>query len=643
VNARPLHLRFVAAALLLAAFLSLAASATATPPATPLDLRVAGGEGWQADNDFRLDWRNPDPATVAAVRYRVSYLAGTVVLSSRLPWETDRVEDIHVPAPGRYRAEVWLESAIGEQGPVAAASLRFDDVSPAAIGLSLPDEWIGGDKQPLLRLNYPAAPLPLSGIRGYAIVAGPAPIHPCTAPDRCTEAETDLAAGVSDDSLLLPDLPEGAVHVRAVAVSGAGVAGPAASGIVHVDRTPPVLTLAGAPDRWVSRAVTVAAGARDELSGMTGGGASIGITVDGGAPAVVSGDSVSVTVSAEGVHFIAAHARDAAGNSGGAASTTIRIDRTPPRVAFATVLDPADPELLSARVADRLSGPDPARGSIGVRPRGSRRQFAPLPTAVAGDRLLARWDSDRYPPGLYEFQATAYDSAGNAAATQLRADGAKLVLPAPLKVATRLLAGFGARQLPARTIGFGKRVTVSGALGDAGGGALAGLPLLVTERFGDGSATRRHELRTGRGGSFALRVQPGPGRRIELGFAGTRTLAATSAGALELKVRTGVSMRASAASARIGGRPLIFSGSVADRAAIPADGKSVELQFKLPGLPWTQFRTVRTDPRGRFRYPYRFSDDDSRGVRFGFRAFVPAEPGWPYEPAASRPVFVTGR
>ncbi len=31
---------------------------------------------------------------------------------------------------------------------------------------------------------------------------------------------------------------------------------------------------------------------------------------------------------------------------------------------------------------------------------------------------------------------------------------------------------------------------------------------------------------------------------------------------------------------------------------------------------------MQTNRRGRFHYAYRFSDDDSRGVRFRFRAFV---------------------
>jgi hypothetical protein len=51
---------------------------------------------------------------------------------------------------------------------------------------------------------------------------------------------------------------------------------------------------------------------------------------------------------------------------------------------------------------------------------------------------------------------------------------------------------------------------------------------------------------------------------------------------------------------------------------------------------------VQTNRLGRFRYAYRFSDDDSRGVRFRFRAFVPAQRDWPYEPSATRPVAVRG-
>jgi hypothetical protein len=96
--------------------------------------------------------------------------------------------------------------------------------------------------------------------------------------------------------------------------------------------------------------------------------------------------------------------------------------------------------------------------------------------------------------------------------------------------------------------------------------------------------------------------------------------------------------------ARVGGRPVVFRGGIAaNGTAIPAEGKVVQLQFRLPGLPWSEFRTIHTDPHGHFHYAYRFADDDSRGVRFQFRAYAPAQAGWPFEPAGSLPVQVLGR
>ena len=63
----------------------------------------------------------------------------------------------------------------------------------------------------------------------------------------------------------------------------------------------------------------------------------------------------------------------------------------------------------------------------------------------------------------------------------------------------------------------------------------------------------------------------------------------------------------------------------------------------MAGLAWSEFRTVQTDRRGRFSYRYAFADDDSRGVRFQFRAHLPAQEHWPYEPGSSRAIVVSGR
>ena len=109
-------------------------------------------------------------------------------------------------------------------------------------------------------------------------------------------------------------------------------------------------------------------------------------------------------------------------------------------------------------------------------------------------------------------------------------------------------------------------------------------------------------------------------------------------------MRAAIRFHASSAAAAIGGPPVVFSGRIVPgEATIPAAGRPVELQFRVPGGDWSEFRTVQTDRHGRFRYPYSFSDDDSRGVRFQFRAYAPPQPGWPYDPGTSLPVAVTGR
>ncbi|HWT89509.1 MAG TPA: hypothetical protein VN179_00205, partial [Solirubrobacterales bacterium] len=136
-----------------------------------------------------------------------------------------------------------------------------------------------------------------------------------------------------------------------------------------------------------------------------------------------------------------------------------------------------------------------------------------------------------------------------------------------------------------------------------------------------------------------------PSREVVASFAGNRVLTRASGASARLEVPASVRLRASAARARIGGAPVVFRGRVAAAGteAAAVKGLPVELQFRFRGGRWSEFRTVETDARGRFRYAYRFSDDDSRGVRFQFRAHVKGREGWPYGPGSSRPVSVTGR
>jgi hypothetical protein len=660
----------LAASLVLAAALAslaLPVAADATPP-PPTELRVGDGEdAWHSDRAFRLFWHNP--AGVAAVHYRVRDPLGSVVVGERrLDWAADFIDPIQVPAiPGAYLAEVWLEDSAGNQGARAAAQLRFDDARPAAVRPRPPADWIGRTGFPLsVRLEHPATE-PLSGIRGYAVaVDSMLGREPCARPDRCSDAETDLHGGAENDVLVIPELPEGTSHVSAVAVSGSGMrSATTGRAVLRVDETDPVTRLSGAPAGWVDHPLTLTATATDpgptsgSGSGMvvdgTGPAPFTAIRIDGAAPVVAAGDQVSTQVIGEGAHRVAFYARDLAGNVDDGGNTNgipnrppstvlVRIDRTPPAVAFLNAQDPLDPELIRARVVDPLSGADLARGWIGVRRGGSGDPFLPLPPAPSPPgELRARWDSDAHPPGEYEFVATGYDRAGNATTTTRRADGGAMVLTNPLKTPTALPAGFGGATT--RAVPYGRGVLLSGRLTSGHGEPLAHAPVRIVERFdGDILAPRESTVWSDASGGFVARLAAGPSREAVAVFDGSPTLTRASSHPLRLAVRSAVSLRASSAQARVGGPPLVFHGRVAAApGTIPPAGKSVQLQFRLAGLPWSEFRTVQTDRRGRFRYAYRFSDDDSRGARFRFRAYAPAQDGWPYEPAGSLPIVVRGR
>lgn len=646
-----------AAVLVCLAIVSLAGAPAAGAALRPLGLSVDGGEeSWHPQRSFALRWSNP-PGPIAAVHYRVLNPAGQIAVGeATLDWAATAIQHLSVPStPGAYTAEVWLEDGDGAEGTPVTAKLRFDNGEPGQIEPAAVPAWIARTAFPFtLHLGHPAGPPPLSGIRGYAAAIDRLPAgSACLALASCGASEAELRKGVGEDSLAIAELPEGTSYLHAVAVSGSGTrsAIPATTAL-HVDETDPVTLLAGNPDGWANRPLTLTAIAADATSGMSTSGAGepfTAIRIDGGAPVSAAGSQVSATVIASGVHAVAYYARDAAGNvaDGGAsngranhlpATAVVKIDREPPRIAFAGAQDPLDPERIEARAADSLSGLDPASGSIGVRPAGSGERFIELPSELSGPLLRARWDSEAYPPGEYEFRATVDDIAGNSASSLLKSDGSPLRLSSPLKVATTLLSRFRSR-----TVRYGRGASFSGRLFAGRRAPLAGMPVRLIERFDPGSVPRERvtTVRTGDGGAFNIHLDPGPSRDLIAVAPPTATLRGASSRPLRLTVRSGVRIRVSSSVARVGGAPVVFRGGVAG-GAVPAEGKVVQLQFRLPGLPWSEFRTVRTDPRGHFRYAYRFADDDSRGARFQFRAFAPAQAGWPYEPAGSLPVQVLG-
>jgi len=622
----------------LALALALALLGAATVP------RAAVADGWQADTTFFLYWQSSVPPGAAKSYFRLRDEEGNAT-DREWRWGVELVPVVGVPpVPGVYELEAWLEDAVGRELQRETASLQFDDEPPAPPVPEAPQRWLVATDPALLRIGHPAEPIPLSGIRGYAIsVDRGKGSKPCAGPV-CTAKETDLAGGIGDDAISLGTLPEGLHYVRVAAVSGSGVASPVATAVFKVDATFPRVSLGGVPGGWSRGPVELTAQAEDALSGVAPAGPSgpfTAIAVDGGAPITAAGDTAESWVSGSGTHTVAFWARDAAGNAadgsaGAPAPETalVRIDEVPPEVEFAAAQDPSDPERIEAVVADPLSGPSRNRGSIGVRLAGTRARYEPLPTQIDGGRLIARWDSDSYPEGKYEFLATGFDLAGNAATGADRARGGRMVLVNPLKTPVTLTAKLS-------------HLRLEGRLRRLGGGALSGQEVEVTESFATGAAPERRTtlVQTRPDGTFSLRLEPGPSRQVSVSFAGTRLLSRETGPVARFGSKTRIRFAASATSAAVGGRPVVFKGRVATKGVAPrgAAGLPIELQFRYPGAPWSEFRTVEADARGRFRYAYRFSDDDSRGVRFRFRAYVKGREGWPYEPSASRPVIVTGR
>jgi hypothetical protein len=625
---------------------------------------VAEGDGWHADNRFSLRWSGPPSSSppLASIHCRVRDPQGNTIATGLTGPSAEGIGVLVVPkVPGIYSAEVWFEDTAGSQGPAAVTAFRFDNTRPGAVEPGAVPSWIGRTAFPLrVRIGHPAGPAPPAGIRGYAAAIDANPSgSPCTGADRCTDAETSLRGGIGDDELELGLLPEGTHYLHAVAVSGSGMKSATPGHLaLHVDLTDPETRLLGAPAGWTNRGVSLLALATDAASGMVGGTGSAqpftAIRVDGGAPSITPGTSVTARVLGEGVHRVEYYARDAAGNVDDGAGVNgianrvprtapVRIDRSPPTVAFANSQDPREPELLRASVEDRLAGADPSRGWIGVRPVGSGAAFHRLPRlAGTNGELRARWDSDSFPQGDYEFQATGYDLAGNAATTTRRRNGAALILSNPLKATTSLSAG--SDRAPGLTVRFGRRVPLAGRLTTGIRTPLAGMPVRIVERFaaGPGPAVRVSTTETDARGNYSLRLAPGPSREVAATFPGSETLGRSTSAQLSIGVRSAVRLRGSSGVARVGGPPLVFRGQVSPPLAIGREGEAVQLQFRVPGTEWSEFRTVQTDRRGRFRYAYRFSDDDSRGVRFQFRAYVPTQKDWPYEPNGSKPVLVRG-
>jgi hypothetical protein len=367
----------------------------------------------------------------------------------------------------------------------------------------------------------------------------------------------------------------------------------------------------------------------------------------------------NLSVPGAGSYSLQLWLRDEAGNEdpGTAVTVPLRFDDLRPAVRFST--DSADTQ-VKADVDDLHSGP--AGGQILYR-RVDADAWIELPTKlVPGDRpgrshLVA--PTPELGVGTYVFRADANDAAGNAASTNLRADGTQMAIrrvPPPhvpkaakpprakSRLFARLRGGHGGGE--SLTVPFGAPALISGRLTRAADGAgLGSRPLRVVSRPSRGALTPTAiaSAETGEQGGFELRLPPGPSRRVTVTFPGDGGLEPASRRPLELRVRAGVTLRAQPENLSTG-EVVRLTGRVKGKGApIPRRGKLVAIQYleEAAGR-WRPVLVTRSDHHGRFRTRYRFRYVSGRAA-IRLRATALAEERWPYVPGSSPPVTVTVR
>ncbi|HEX5593541.1 MAG TPA: hypothetical protein VFX35_09345 [Solirubrobacterales bacterium] len=373
-----------------------------------------------------------------------------------------------------------------------------------------------------------------------------------------------------------------------------------------------------------------------------------------------------VSVPGAGTFALQLWLRDEAGNDAASSAVTVplRFDDVKPDLAFST--EEAGDRVM-ADVADEHSGP--ASGQLLYR-RVDAAEWTELPTkltpadAPGKAHLFAPMPELGY--GTYVFRADATDAAGNTASTSLRADGTQMAIrkepPPPLakavpltkpkpqpqpKAKARLFARLrgGHGRGDSLTVPFGAPALLSGRLTRADGAALADRELRVVSHPSHGALAPIgvQTVRTGEQGGFEVRLPVGPSRRVTVLFTGDGGLEPARRPALELRVRSGLSLRAAPERLRTG-QAVRLSGKVKSAGApIPRRGKLVAIQYLEQATHrWRPVLVTRTDHHGRFRAHYRFRYvSGSAAIRL--RATALAEERWPYAPGFSPPVTVQVR
>jgi hypothetical protein len=190
---------------------------------------------------------------------------------------------------------------------------------------------------------------------------------------------------------------------------------------------------------------------------------------------------------------------------------------------------------------------------------------------------------------------------------------------------------------------YGKAHTLEGLLTAAGGGAISGASIDVSELP---AATGAHPAglpaaHTDADGRFTVRLPPSlTSAALLLAY---RSHAAdtvpVATGTLTLAVQVVAQLRVTPRVSAVG-RTIHFSGLLLG-GAIPPGGKQLVLESRSPGSRWLQFKVIRTNASGAFRTAYRFRLPGP--VPYSFRVLSSYEADYPFLAGTSNAVRVLER
>lgn len=649
-----------------------------TPPAAPQQAVVDGlnANGWTSRGSTPLRWVNPGETTPTPTQsgltrawydVRPNFAGGADPVARQVTYgDLDKIDDLDLPGDGEWIVRLWVVDAAGNEGEPHELTIGRDTDVPSPPGLT-PHGWVSAaDLRTGLeqRFTGPATAGLESGLCGYAATVNRQQTI-SSIPGAITIEPT------ATDFELDPTVADGVSYVHVAAESCAGLRSRVATTELRIDKTAPEVALSGLPGgEWSPTPLKLIARASDAGSGVSHSW----LDVDGGPRVEVSQPTATLQLR-DGLHRVKYGASDVAGGVTERVAMA-GVDTTPPEVVM-DPLDPADPVAVSATVTDTLSGLDSAwleysrvdsgasDGERGWRVFGQAVYPAPGTNSVKVSAVLP---DAKLPDGTYALRAVGIDVAGNSGHGTDTLLGSPLLIALPARQSYTLgakLAAFKSVFLNAkggackpkkargsscrrrtradrrgaasqRRIEFADSALLMGSLRDRAGHGISGAELLIYEKPSGGPQQLLTRLRTGQAGDYELKLaRSGTSRTLTAVFAGNGVTRGAQSVA-DLAVSAGVTLQLSRVRAHVG-QTVRFTGRILSQpGSLPSAGRRVAIEY-LTNSGWQPLKSAAAfPPDGGFEAEHTFGTKPRKPIRFKFRAYLDAQPNWPFAAGVSR-------